>query len=1395
MPDPTTTRRSHTRLWIEAGIGVVLLALAAAGVWYLRSPHFGDFVRRKVIASLEDATGGRVDLESFHWNLSKLEFDAGNLTIHGREGTAQLPYMHADRAHVRLHIVSFLETRVHLRYLGLEDPVIHLIVYPDGSTNAPEPKVKRGTVKPVQQLFDLAIGRADLRNGMLLLNDEELPLDFSADDIGASMSYDHRDQRFDGTLQVGKIDAKYRDFRDVAAQAQAEFSLWHDTVQFKSLKLISEGSSLEARGKLTNFDNPRIEVAYNTTLNLAQLGAITRSYTFRAGTLTASGAGKYSETSRTSRGMVAIRGLDYLQEGVVLRNTSASADFALDNDHLSLTHIAGRLLGGEVTGEAVVDNLLASTSAASIAPPPKSNSRRPNSGSNRSAKAESLDETTTKIKGPGPQHGTARFRVSGVSMAELVRSISTKSLPVEALKLAGRVGGTVDLSWTRSLADAQGELALDIVPPPQIQNAEIPVSGSLRTHYRLHPQVLDIANLNLITPHTNLTASGTLGTTAEDLKIVFAATSLKEFEPFVLALGYAPSPVELAGEARFNGTISGRLADSLVAGHVEASNFTYIFTPLAKPPEHPAHPLSKRESVFHASSLPPPAPAPSRPALQPRRIHFDQFSADVQYSLSKVALHNAIIQEGSARLNGDWTAALAKGNFAEDSLFQLRAAVHNADVMEFQRAAGLSYPVTGTLNATLQAAGTEGNPHGQGQFTLSAAQAYGRPVKSASADLAFADHEAQFDHIRLLVARGVIAGSATYNLNSKGITFDLNGAGLDLAEIPELQSARLETAGSAAFAAKGSGTLDEPVVNGYLQLSDLVLNGERVGGFTVKAATRSAQIQLTARSNFPKGNLSLDGNVELRGDMPGNMTLQFSNLDIDPFLREEIKGKITGHSSMAGQATLAGPLKRPKLLNGDFKINEFKVEVQKVPIASDGPVELHMADGVVAVRHCVLISEDSRLALSGNVGLETDHRLDLRADGNVNLKLVHTLDPDITSYGTANLGVTMTGDTAKPLMNGRIEIIHAGLSRIDLPAGLGDINGSFKFNLDKLEVEHLTARIGGGLVTLGGFVSYGRTPSFDLTAAGNEIRFRYAGISVTSDQSLHLMGTLQNASLKGDVTVTRFAQIPSTDLQYALAQASPAAVPNPKSPLNALRLDVRILSAPELTVQTSLAKLSGGVDLRLRGTAARPVLLGRINIAEGDLKIGGTKYHLERGDITFTDPVRIDPVLDVEATTRVRDYDITIGLHGTLERLTTTYRSDPPLSSDDIVALLAFGRTQSDTTSGGTSQFGFAESATSAVLGQAINQTASNRVQRLFGVSSIRINPSLEGTENNPNARLTVEQQVSNNVTLTYITNLTRSAQQVIQFEYNINSEYTFQAIRDENGVVSFDLLVRKRKR
>ena len=35
-----------------------------------------------------------------------------------------------------------------------------------------------------------------------------------------------------------------------------------------------------------------------------------------------------------------------------------------------------------------------------------------------------------------------------------------------------------------------------------------------------------------------------------------------------------------------------------------------------------------------------------------------------------------------------------------------------------------------------------------------------------------------------------------------------------------------------------------------------------------------------------------------------------------------------------------------------------------------------------------------------------------------------------------------------------MEVLHAGVSMIDVPAGLGDVNGTLVFNRDRLEVEN-----------------------------------------------------------------------------------------------------------------------------------------------------------------------------------------------------------------------------------------------------------------------------------------------------------------------------------------------------
>ena len=1383
MNENAKVRVTRFPWWFWVVMAGLFAILVVAIGWFLTSPAFEEIVRYRVVAELEKATGGTVELQSLKWNVSKLEIEAKGLTIHGLEPVTQVPLAHADRLYLRLRVVSFVKSQIDLRQLTLDRPVIHLIVKPDGSTNVPEPKVK-STGDPLQQLFDLAIGRTELHNGLLILNDEKLPLDFKADDVGLTMDYQRLVRRYDAALHAGKIDAQFQDWRDVPASADAEFSFERHRANVRSFKLTSQKSSVELSGTVEDFNHPKLQLAYDGTIDLAQAGSIVRVYQLRGGGATFSGSGTFSQENFTTSGKLGLRGVNYADPAISLRDASASSEFSLDREHILLKKIDARLLSGTVTGNAEVKHYAPAleTTGATIQSEPPVKAAKP------------LASTAKKSVVSPVQQGTANFKLAGASLGELVRMVSSKSLPLDKLNATGVVSGTVDVTWKQSITRAIAEMALDTAVPARPETNQLPVSGAFRGRYDLHSGTTDIAQLNLATPRTEVNASGVLGSRTADLKLAATTASLNEFQPLMSAMGQSAVPVELNGRASFNGTVNGRLDHPDVAGRLLATDFSYVYTP-AQPPAPKPQPtlVSKVESALHIGKG---ASEPAPPAVQPKRIHIDSFAGDVQYSRNQFGLRNGVIEQGSAHLNVDGSATLDNGSFTDRSPFEVHASIRNANVADLQRTIGTDYPVSGVVNLNLDASGTRADPHGQGHLTVTGGEAHGHPIKTLTADLMLANEEARLERIRIEGLGGSISGSAAYNLTNKEVRADLRGENIDLAQVSELQSVPVQEHGKANFTLQTSGPLNQPKVEAHVEVANLAINDEFQGALVFDAVTHGDKVQITARSNFEHASLTLDGTVDEKGDLQSELRVQFNQVDIDPFLMAELKTRITGHSSLNGYANIKGPLRDPRAMKGTLEIESFSVELEKIPIRSDGPIELALDDGVVSVQRLTMAASDTHLSLGGTIDLKGERPLDLYTKGHLNVALFHALDEEITSYGTTDADVTVKGTLAKPVVTGRVVVAHAGFTAIDLPAALGEVNGTMVFNQNRLEVEKLSGRVGGGQVNFSGYIAYGSTIAFDLKSNGSDIRFRYGGISLTADQNLHLSGTLKSANLTGDITITRFAQIPAGDVAAAFTP-QPVEVPNPASPLNNLHFDVHIVSAPELTVQTTLAKLSGDADLRLRGTGARPVLLGRVNIAEGDIKIGGQKYHLDRGDITFANPIRIDPILDMEATTRVRDFDITIGLHGTIEKLTTTYRSDPPLSSDDIIALLAFGRTQEESyiATGPTSGSGLGGGAGNLVLGQFINQAVTNRVSKLFGVSSIRINPSVGGPDNNPNARLTIAQQVSNNVTLTYITNLTQSAQQVIQFEYNINSEYTVQGIRDENGVVSFDLLIRKRKK
>jgi translocation and assembly module TamB len=286
------------------------------------------------------------------------------------------------------------------------------------------------------------------------------------------------------------------------------------------------------------------------------------------------------------------------------------------------------------------------------------------------------------------------------------------------------------------------------------------------------------------------------------------------------------------------------------------------------------------------------------------------------------------------------------------------------------------------------------------------------------------------------------------------------------------------------------------------------------------------------------------------------------------------------------------------------------------------------------------------------------------------------------------------------------------------------------------------------------------------------------------------------------VLVTKLAVTPGFDFGAYIEKSRQTIVFAQTDSLQShLKLDVHVVTTPELQMQTAIARLSGNADLRVRGTAERPAILGRVEVLEGEVTFNGTKYKLERGDVTFANPAKTQPVIDLQATTRVRDYDITVQFRGdasVANGLKITWQSEPQLPQADVIALLALGRTQEESAAvASTGSFGFGGDASNLLINQALNSTVNSRLQRLFGASRVKIDPQglASDTAVVRGPQVTVEQQVANNLTLTYSTNIEVSNQQIIQVEYNITRNISIVALRDWNGVVSFDFKIRRRKK
>jgi translocation and assembly module TamB len=642
---------------------------------------------------------------------------------------------------------------------------------------------------------------------------------------------------------------------------------------------------------------------------------------------------------------------------------------------------------------------------------------------------------------------------------------------------------------------------------------------------------------------------------------------------------------------------------------------------------------------------------------------------------------------------------------------------------------------------------------------------------------------------------------------------------IQLSSLQAVRQAKDGLAGVVEVAADGAVTLRKnaaplfSTLNANIGARGLALNRKPLGDLTLTAETRGQEMTFALDSNFAKSNIKGQGRMALSGDYPVDAQLSFANVTysgLNAWLESAVR---TFDGSLDGQISVNGPMTRTEEMRGSLqvaKLEAHSVALEGAPkprvsleLHNQGAIVAALDHGVVTVRSAAITGPSTSLTLAGTASMVGSQALNLRVDGNVKLEVLEAINPDIFSSGAVVLNAAVTGNVAKPVINGRLQLQGASFNMVDLPSGISNANGQLSFNGTEAVIQNLTGETGGGKVTLSGFAGYGGPEmQFRIEANADGVRVAYPPtVTTQASARLSLAGTTSRSLVSGTVTIQDVALHSHSDMGSLLnsAAAPPSAASVSTGILAGMRFDVKVRTSPDIQFRTTLTEnLQADANLTLRGNPDHPGMIGRVSVTQGDVVFAGTKYTIDQGTVTFYNPQKIEPILNVDLETTVQGVDVALSVSGPIDRMKLSYRSDPPLQFTEIVSLLGSGKapTSDPVLAARTPvapQQSFGQTGASTILGAAVANPVSGRLQRLFGVSKLKIDPQITGASNTPQATLTLQQQISSDVTFTYIQDVTQSNSQIIRVEWAVNPNWSAIAARDRNGQFDVDVFYKKR--
>lgn len=704
---------------------------------------------------------------------------------------------------------------------------------------------------------------------------------------------------------------------------------------------------------------------------------------------------------------------------------------------------------------------------------------------------------------------------------------------------------------------------------------------------------------------------------------------------------------------------------------------------------------------------------------------------------------------------------------------------------------------------------TEGEVHG----AVAPAVVSGIAVDRLAVDLTWDPDRVLVTDLTIEAPAGRLRGGGGLGVAEGELDFDIEGIDLQLDRAPlsELLGGRL--GGSAEVQATIGGTLESPRVDAALEGRELTIAGTPVG------ADGDTRLDL-----FWEGDeVGIEGSFLGLAELEGGGRLDGEGADVTIELRvadlRSLAGllgpdvpEIAGHASGRIRISGEGLEGLPEIV---VVIDDLVARYRGREIVELEPVRVELEEGVARIRSLYLGSREggaeasvdggSEVFVSGTVDLEPPHALDLNLQASVDNRWIDPYLPGVELAGQTDLLASVGGELGTPRLNGQATVEDADLVVHAVDQSIDDLSAVLFFYPDAIVVDTLEGEIGGGEVLASGRLDlpWEEEPmTARLQLAARDVTFRYPeGWLMHGDANLvWSLESEEQQEIRGIVTLDRAYYLRDVEVGFVqllqrFLRRQRVEVGETDEALADVELAIVVEASDAVRVRNNLADLTGSADLTLRGTLARPLLFGEVEMDPGgELVYADNRYTVERAQLTFANPYRVEPVLDLEAVTEVAEYDVTLNLFGPLERLNASFASDPPLPDLEVLSLLLSGSPGSlEDTFGRLERR--EEATASAAEGLLFGQASSligERVGTLFGFDAFRIEPLASGGGTVSSARFTVGKRLSSDLYVTYSYDPTSTQEERVQVEWQV-SKGLVVLVTQRGDEYSVDLLWEER--